>query len=49
LARQEAELLGKVVVVSRVGKQRPLPGRIGDLARVFGDLVADPMPRTEYR
>jgi hypothetical protein len=49
LASQEAELLGKVVVVSRVGKQRPLPGRIGDLARVFGDLVADPMPRTEYR
>jgi len=46
---QEAELLGKVVLVSRVGKQRPMPGRIDDLASVFGALVADPVLRTAER
>jgi hypothetical protein len=45
-ARQAAgggELLGRVTLVSRDGKRHPLPGRVGDLARSFGPLVALPM------
>ena len=37
------ELLGRVTLVSRDGKTLPLPGRVGDLARSFGPLVAIPM------
>ena len=37
------ELLGRVTLVSRDGKTVPLPGRVGDLARSFGPLVAIPM------
>ena len=40
---RESEILGKLSVVSRDGKIVPLPGRAGDLARVFGTLVATPM------
>jgi hypothetical protein len=39
----EGELLGRVTLVSRAGKTLPLPGRVGDLARTFGPLVAIPM------
>jgi len=38
-----AELLGRVTLISRDGKTLPLPGRVGDLARSFGPLVAIPM------
>ena len=41
--RQRYEILGKVVAVSRDGKTRPVPGRIGNLARLFGSLVATPI------
>ena len=37
------ELLGRVTLVARDGKTLPLPGRVGDLARSFGPLVAIPM------
>jgi hypothetical protein len=38
------EILGKVVAVARDGKTpRPVPGRIGNLARLFGSLVAMPI------
>jgi hypothetical protein len=37
------ELLGRVTLVCRDGKRQPLPGRVGDLARSFGPLVALPL------
>ena len=43
------ELLGRVTLVSRDGKTLPLPGRVGDLARSFGPLVAIPMLRMAGR
>ena len=43
------ELLGRVTLVSREGKTLPLPGRVGDLARSFGPLVAIPMLRMAGR
>ncbi len=43
------ELLGRVTLVARDGKTRPLPGRVGDLARSFGPLVALPMLRMAGR
>ena len=42
-AAVEGELLGRVALVTRDGKTRPLPGRIGDLARSMGPMVALPM------
>jgi hypothetical protein len=39
----EGELLGRVALVARDGTTRPLPGRIGDLARSMGPMVALPM------
>jgi hypothetical protein len=45
----EGEVLGKVALVSREGKTLPLPGRIGDLARSFGPLVALPILRMAGR
>jgi hypothetical protein len=39
----DGELLGRVTLVARDGTKRPLPGRVGDLARSFGPLVALPM------
>jgi len=39
----EGEVLGRVTLVARDGKTRPLPGRIGDLARFMGPMVALPM------
>jgi hypothetical protein len=43
------ELLGRVTLLSRDGKTLPLPGRVGDLARSFGPLVAIPMLRMAGR
>jgi hypothetical protein len=43
------ELLGRVTLVSRDGKTLPLPGRVADLARSFGPLVAIPMLRMAGR
>jgi len=40
---RQSEILGKLAVVSRDGKTWPLPGRIGNLAHLFGSLVATPM------
>ncbi len=37
------EVLGKLVAVSRDGKTRPVPGRVGNLARLFGSLAAIPV------
>ncbi len=42
-AALQGELLGRVKLVARDGRTLPLPGRIGDLARSFGPLVALPM------
>ena len=48
-AAMGGELLGRVTLVSRDGKTLPLPGRVGDLARSFGPLVAIPMLRMAGR
>ena len=40
---RQSEILGKVAAVSRDGKTWPVPGRIGNLARLFGSLVAIPI------
>ena len=45
----EGELLGRLTLISRDGKTLPLPGRVGDLARSFGPLVAIPMLRMAGR
>jgi hypothetical protein len=47
--RRECEILGKVAAVSRDGKTWPVPGRIGNLARLFGSLVAIPILRMAGR
>lgn len=39
------EVLGRVVAISRDGKTRPVPGRIGNLARLVGSLAAIPVLR----
>jgi hypothetical protein len=41
--RKRCEILGKVVAVARDGKTRPIPGRIGNLARLAGSLIATPL------
>ena len=46
VAGGRAELLGKVNLIARDGKTFPIPGRIGELARVFGSLVAAPIMET---
>ena len=48
-AALEGELLGRVTLVARDGKVRPLPGRVGNLARSFGPLVALPLLRMAGR
>jgi hypothetical protein len=47
--RRESEILGKVAAISRDGKTWPVPGRIGNLARLFGSLVAIPILRMAGR
>ncbi len=45
----EGELLGRVTLVARDGRTLPLPGRVGNLARSFGPLVAIPLLRMAGR
>jgi hypothetical protein len=40
---RQSEILGKVSAVARDGKTWPMPGRVGNLARLFGSLVAMPI------
>lgn len=40
---RQSEILGRVSAVSRDGKMVPVPGRIGNLARLLGSLVATPI------
>jgi hypothetical protein len=40
---RESEILGRVFAVSRDGRTMPVPGRIGNLARLLGSLVATPI------
>ncbi|HTA19946.1 MAG TPA: hypothetical protein VK989_11670, partial [Polyangia bacterium] len=40
---RQSEILGKVSAVARDGKTWPMPGRMGNLARLFGSLVAMPI------
>lgn len=40
---RQSEILGKVSAISRDGKTWPMPGRVGNLARLFGSLVAMPI------
>jgi hypothetical protein len=46
---RQSEILGKVAAISRDGKTWPVPGRIGNLARLFGSLVAMPILRMAGR
>ena len=39
---RESEVLGRVSAVSRDGRAIPVPGRVGNLARLAGSLVATP-------
>ena len=45
-AQDGTEVLGKVAVVARDGKPWPMPRHIGDLQRMFGVIVAEPIVRT---
>jgi hypothetical protein len=45
----DGELLGRVTLISRDGRTLPLPGRVAELARTFGPLVAIPMLRMAGR
>jgi hypothetical protein len=40
---RESEILGRVSAVSRDGRTVPMPGRVGNLARLLGSLVATPI------
>jgi hypothetical protein len=46
---RDSEILGKVAAISRDGKTWPVPGRVGNLARLFGSLVAIPILRMAGR
>jgi hypothetical protein len=46
---RQSEVLGKVSAVARDGKTWPMPGRVGNLARLFGSLVAMPILRMAGR
>jgi hypothetical protein len=46
---RQSEILGKVAAISRDGKTWPVPGRLGNLARLFGSLVAIPILRMAGR
>jgi hypothetical protein len=48
-AALEGEILGRMALVARDGRRLPLTGRVGDLARSFGPLVALPMLRMAGR
>lgn len=46
---RQAEILGKVSAVARDGKTWPVPGRVGNLSRLLGSLVAMPILRMAGR
>jgi hypothetical protein len=43
--QRQSEILGKVSAVSRDGRTVPVPGRVANLARLFGSLLAMPLQR----
>jgi hypothetical protein len=47
--KRQSEVLGRVAAISRDGKTWPVPGRVGNLARLFGSLVAIPILRMAGR
>jgi hypothetical protein len=46
---RQTEILGKVTAISRDGRTWKVPGRVGNLARLFGSLVAMPILRMAGR
>lgn len=42
---RQSEILGRVSAISRDGQTQPVPGRLGNLARLMGSLVAAPILR----
>jgi len=40
---KQSQILGRVSAISRDGRMVPMPGRIGNLARLLGSLVATPI------
>jgi hypothetical protein len=46
---RQTEILGKVSAISRDGRTWKVPGRVGNLARLFGSLVAMPILRMAGR
>ena len=46
---RQSEILGRVSAVARDGKAVPVPGRLGNLARLIGSLVATPILRMTGR
>lgn len=46
---RESEILGRVSAVTRDGRSVPVPGRVGNLARLLGSLVATPLLKVTGR
>jgi len=46
---RESEILGRVSAVARDGRAVPVPGRVGNLARLLGSLVVTPLLRVTGR
>lgn len=46
---RESEILGRVSAVARDGRSVPVPGRVGNLARLLGSLVVTPLLRVTGR
>ena len=46
---RDSEILGRVSAVTRDGRSVPVPGRLGNLARLLGSLVATPLLKVTGR
>jgi len=46
---RESEILGRVSAVARDGRSVPVPGRVGNLARLLGSLVVTPLLKVTGR
>jgi hypothetical protein len=46
---RESEILGRVSAVARDGRSMPVPGRVGNLARLLGSLVVTPLLKVTGR
>lgn len=46
---RQSEILGRVSAVARDGRSMPVPGRVGNLARLLGSLVVTPLLRVTGR